>query len=533
MSQPYVPNSELRRLIAGLCDDTLSAADVERLQSWLKSDPAALTYYVQYLGVHASLAWTVSAHHGSTDERPMPVSRLPRWIRWSWRAIRKPTPLSMTVATIVLGIVITAMQWMTVMVWMSPRERTATTDVVPAIAVLENTTDVQWFAGQQPLAHGTMLAPGQRLQLRRGLAEIRFLRGATMVLEAPVDFTVSKSNGGDLTFGKLTARIDEERLFFFVQTPTARVVDLGTEFGVAHEDELKESVVHVYEGSVEVSRVSYPQRVQTIGSGEVLKVNQSGMVRSTPSAAPFIRPREFAKIAAAGPRNQAGLPKVVADARRDFQAVEQGATSFDWQHRGLRGSSSGVWNYYRSRTLDTTDARAKLQLLEFMPDQEHHFLMYCCPQFNAHVPAVHNRQMFFHPEHDGAPKANELAVHPGEESNYGVVVVRWTATGDSPAKVRVLGAARMLGYAPASSASGVDFAIWSAGEVQHQTAIAAADNVGTSFDFEAGVMPGGHLDFVVGPHGDFSNDQVGLNVQILDASPQRQPRAADSPEKQK
>jgi len=382
--------------------------------------------------------------------------------------------------------------------------RPATLAEMPILARLTRASDLQWGASQRPLQLGSSLLAGQRLHLAEGWAEVKFARGATVILEAPVDFTLIDGKTARLALGKLSARVAADEAGFVVETPTTKIVDLGTEFGVGH-DKAGDSTVHVFEGQVAFSSVDDPRRVQHVRAGEVVRYSKAGFQRVAPQTVPFVRPHEFARLAS---------PNIVADARRDFAATDDGASTFHWQHQGLPGRVSGVWNYYRSRTADTTDARAGLQLLEFMPNEGRQFLMYCCPQFSAHVPAVHNQQMFFHPEHDGTPKSNELSVHPGDENDYGFVVVRWTATKNSPSRVRVQGTARMLGTAPPQKVTGVDFAVLFDGQLRHETAIAPSDNVGTTFDFEADVMPGGHLDFVVGPHGNFSNDQVGLSVQI-------------------
>ncbi len=48
---------ELGRLIAGLLDGGLEAADRRRLEELLLSDPAAMAYYQDYLDVHVLLHW--------------------------------------------------------------------------------------------------------------------------------------------------------------------------------------------------------------------------------------------------------------------------------------------------------------------------------------------------------------------------------------------------------------------------------------------------------------------------------------------
>ena len=70
------------------------------------------------------------------------------------------------------------------------------------------------------------------------------------MLEGPVSYTVDSPKSGFLSRGKLTARADtEESRQFTIDTPSARFVDLGTEFGVMIDDQGR-SAVAVFSGKV-------------------------------------------------------------------------------------------------------------------------------------------------------------------------------------------------------------------------------------------------------------------------------------------
>jgi hypothetical protein len=102
------------------------------------------------------------------------------------------------------------------------------------------------------LALGADLPAGQLLNLKDGLAEITFESGAKIILHGPSRFTIGDARGGDLHLGRLTAKVPHTAVGFTVSTPSGKVVDLGTEFGVAVTAARLTEVV-VFVGQVAVS----------------------------------------------------------------------------------------------------------------------------------------------------------------------------------------------------------------------------------------------------------------------------------------
>lgn len=106
----------------------------------------------------------------------------------------------------------------------------------------------QAAAGTQPRV-GMRIATGESLELVSGMAEVLFTDGAAVLLEGPMTFAFESPHGGYLHRGKLVARVSPQAVGFTVQTPSATVVDLGTEFGV-EVDDYGTAEVHVFEGRV-------------------------------------------------------------------------------------------------------------------------------------------------------------------------------------------------------------------------------------------------------------------------------------------
>ncbi len=107
----------------------------------------------------------------------------------------------------------------------------------------------QWPEGVTALKFGDRLESGYRLQLEHGLMQLTFGTGAKVVVEGPSEFIVSTPNQATLEQGKIAAVVPRSGRGYTILTPTAEVVDLGTEFGV-EVDDAGSSEVHVFDGDV-------------------------------------------------------------------------------------------------------------------------------------------------------------------------------------------------------------------------------------------------------------------------------------------
>ncbi len=85
--------------------------------------------------------------------------------------------------------------------------------------------------------------------LLSGLAEIEFNDGAKVILEGPSKISLESANGAYLQQGKLSVWISKGAEGFYIETPSAKMVDYGTEFSV-EVAENGVSKVHVFEGLV-------------------------------------------------------------------------------------------------------------------------------------------------------------------------------------------------------------------------------------------------------------------------------------------
>lgn len=106
-----------------------------------------------------------------------------------------------------------------------------------------------WSNPNASFALASRVRAGELLALDRGLVELTYASGAKLLLTGPTELRVM-SEGAKLHRGELVAHVPQAGHGFTVETPTGKVIDLGTEFGVVVDD-FGVSQVSVFEGKVE------------------------------------------------------------------------------------------------------------------------------------------------------------------------------------------------------------------------------------------------------------------------------------------
>ena len=126
----------------------------------------------------------------------------------------------------------------------------ATSPVASYVATLTRTADCVWENPRESRRTGSRLQPGE-LRLKRGLVQIRFDHGPALLVEGPAHIRLESSTAATVNRGKVVFRTDESAAPFDLHTPSATLMDLGTEYAVAVNAEGEE--VQVFEGEVERS----------------------------------------------------------------------------------------------------------------------------------------------------------------------------------------------------------------------------------------------------------------------------------------
>ncbi len=153
------------------------------------------------------------------------------------------------------------------------------------VAYLTALNDARWEEpAEQALRRvGDALYRGQRLSLTEGFAEVTTRRGARAILQGPCTVELTDDdNALHLVQGKLVGICDTpSSRGFIVQTPSVRLVDVGTRFGVVHDGQTRARVIqgevfaHVIIGdeqSPATSPLAGQSAVMDESAGQVVRV---------------------------------------------------------------------------------------------------------------------------------------------------------------------------------------------------------------------------------------------------------------------
>ena len=117
-----------------------------------------------------------------------------------------------------------------------------------AVATLHDSINARWADTNPLMRSGTRLKTGSGLLLlHEGLATLVFDNDTRIVMEGPAEFQILTNDQIKLNYGRLYAVVPPEAYGFQVTTPDAKIIDLGTEFGV-QQDMHGNTELHVVKG---------------------------------------------------------------------------------------------------------------------------------------------------------------------------------------------------------------------------------------------------------------------------------------------
>ncbi|MCG8583973.1 MAG: hypothetical protein MI757_04590 [Pirellulales bacterium] len=208
--------SRLAELLSASCTDALTDAERKELDALLVDNQVARRDYLDYCQMHAELLLSGRAQHATDtafaliraeDSEPSTNGNQPsakeKDVRPSATAHASPLTAgrslrefvrhhNLAVAVAVAFVAVASMVgWMAI----SYLPGLATNEDEPAaranddvIAGLVRVHDIEWTNGGVP--ESTQYKSGQRLAIDSGILEIRYLTGATVVIEGPAEFVV-------------------------------------------------------------------------------------------------------------------------------------------------------------------------------------------------------------------------------------------------------------------------------------------------------------------------------------------------------
>ncbi|HBO42974.1 MAG TPA: hypothetical protein DD670_03375, partial [Planctomycetaceae bacterium] len=226
--------AEIRRLLQLLGNGRIDRDEKAKLQRWVCENEEAAWLYVQYMNLCAGLCWDMARE----SEPPQAGGREPEtstspvlgFLGECWDQgvafLLRPHVFSL-----VLAIGLPAMMCLMLVVTLVNR---TPPEWRGPVAVITRLSDCIGELGDNrvPLVAGTPLFEGQRLTVQKGLVEMKFVGGASAILEAPTTLEVRDRNSAYLHAGRLSANVPPAASGFTVTTPLVIVTDLGTEFGI-------------------------------------------------------------------------------------------------------------------------------------------------------------------------------------------------------------------------------------------------------------------------------------------------------------
>jgi len=292
-------NHEIYDLLIRLLDGDLQDCQRDRLIEWSRNHPDAVDMYHDFLRDYSIISNEISSrveyeYGASTDtqfdralwadlaeaERTAPALVIEKPKEDPKLPLKKvsveKTPIRVSRLSLFTAISgIAAMLIAGVLVYLNTRTSP------PLVARVVHSVNAEWQQGGESITlgeYGDLRTLSYTLQ--RGVAEIKLNDGARVVLEAPVEFKLTSTNSLFLDKGKLVATVGPQAFGFTVDTPTAKYVDLGTEFGV----EVKgtgASEVHVFKGEVALHAGSDQAKISVL-QGQARQVNAAGSVEAIP-----------------------------------------------------------------------------------------------------------------------------------------------------------------------------------------------------------------------------------------------------------
>lgn len=286
-------SAPFRDRVDAYCEGTIGDADFAELEAELVANEAARRYFIEYLRLHAELGFATRAGRAATlaldrfqaevtaaggdAQGPQPAGRGWRWL--------VGVGLAASVVLVGVGWAVTS-RGGKVRLFFTPTSTTEAPGRPGNVAWLINAQDCRWAdPGETP---GRDMAVGKVLRLEAGLAEVEFERGARVILQGPAALELLSGNMARLLRGAMTARVPAAAHGFTVLSPRGKIVDLGTEFGLA-VDQGGATSVRVFSG--ELTAAADPN------AGEAVRLSQGQEARIDGQAV-LVRPdvdRRFAR----------------------------------------------------------------------------------------------------------------------------------------------------------------------------------------------------------------------------------------------
>lgn len=281
---------QLRQLIDWSLEGTISAEQIRRLEQFINESSDYLGYYCEYLSMSVGIEQfysrssipTLMLEHCSDvfwselaeEERNAPAIQMKKEVEICVQTGDVELPRKGRIRKTALSFALISMAALLMLI--------AYVQNVPcktSTAVVSNVLNPVWHHAKDRIVPGEWLynTDSQRF-LTSGTIQLEFLSGVKAIIEGPAEFAVVTDDQVKLSLGKIYATVPPEAAGFAVRTPSAKIIDLGTEFGVetgTHGN----TEVHVFRGSTMLMAGGDRQEsyIETITSGFARAVSPGGV----------------------------------------------------------------------------------------------------------------------------------------------------------------------------------------------------------------------------------------------------------------
>ena len=281
MSGELPVRDEMVALVESVCNGTVSDDDRKHLDAALLDDPVAQQFFLEYCELHVQLYavngmnrtlnnvrlalaadQNVESEGVAGDKDSLPLRLVPsrparQGLRQAIRSLARPTPFSLLTALCVVVGTIFALSWVYL-------EGDGQRMVMPVggdrakpnlVAWVNHAENCRWASGAIVRHRGDELFETDVLELAEGTIKITYKSGTTVLLQGPARFRLGADDHGTLTEGKLTAYVPTGAEGFTIDTLAAKIVDLGTKFGVSVA-KTSSTLIYVFNGRVEAHQLN-------------------------------------------------------------------------------------------------------------------------------------------------------------------------------------------------------------------------------------------------------------------------------------
>ncbi len=285
MKLPPELQAEMQQLCWRLQNGQLSGAEAARLDRLVCEHLAARDWYVRYFRLCGGLEWefreipyTVQAASQLLIDAPRPVPPLqsrPDWLGRAVMFVNRPSVFSAIFATAALFAIVTLLGVLRFQMPVEPAQRsTAARDSAATVARITGTHNCRWVGNDASRSPSAALAAGEPLQLASGDVEILLQNQVRAILHGPARMRLRSAQRVELDAGSLSVTLPRAVRQFEVLTPTARIIDLGTQFAV--EASAAQTELHVLAGRVRVEPRHSTAQAQVVTAGQAVQIGAEG-----------------------------------------------------------------------------------------------------------------------------------------------------------------------------------------------------------------------------------------------------------------